>query len=226
MTFVFLLLSFLTFAKNDLVKNKLFLSALVGLLILCSSWGFLMHRTITQVSVYQLPAEMQPFFHQNLDYLVRNSVRPDQRRNADPTEETKHFIDFEAYGKDAATKMPTKWNAAVRKYPKDTLLKYGRVPFWVVTMQEKLTNAFRSGNRDSILFYATDLAHYIEDAHVPLHTTINYDGQLTDQKGLHSLWESMIPELTLDEFNLRADKKASYIKSPEREIWKTVRHSF
>ncbi|RYZ19640.1 MAG: hypothetical protein EOO10_24095, partial [Chitinophagaceae bacterium] len=208
------------------MKNKLFLSVLVGLLILCSSWGFLMHRTITQLSVYQLPTEMQPFFHQNLDYLVRNSPRPDQRRNSDPTEETKHFIDFEAYGKDGPTKMPTKWKAALAKYSEDTLLKYGHVPYWVVVMQDRLTNAFRKRHRDSILFYATDLAHYIEDAHVPLHTTLNYDGQLTDQKGLHSLWESMIPELTLDEFNLKAAKKASYLKNPETAIWKTVRHSY
>ncbi len=208
------------------MKNKFILCAAVSLLIICSSWGFLMHRTITQLSVYQLPAEMQPFFHQNLDYLVRNSVRPDQRRNTDKTEDTKHFIDFEAYGIDAAHKMPTKWEASVAKYSQDTLDKYGYVPYWVEVMQNKLTNAFRSGNKDSILFYATDMAHYIEDAHVPLHTTLNYDGQLTDQKGLHSLWESMIPELTLDEFSLKADKKASYLKSPEKAIWKTVRHSF
>jgi len=226
LTFSFLRLSFSDLCKKYLMKNKLFLTSLVIVLIVCSSWGFLMHRTITQLSVYQLPAEMQPFFHQNLDYLVRNSPRPDQRRNSDSTEDTKHFIDFEAYGKDAPNKMPTKWNAAVKKYSRDTLLKYGHVPYWVVTMQERLTNAFRKANRDSILFYATDLAHYIEDAHVPLHTTLNYDGQLTDQKGLHSLWESMIPELTLDEFNLKADKSASYLKSPEREIWKAVRHSY
>jgi hypothetical protein len=208
------------------MKNKIFLFALLALSIVCSSWGFLMHRTITQLSVYQLPQEMQPFFHQNLDYLVRNSVRPDQRRNSDATEETKHFIDFEAYGKNAPSKMPTNWYAAVVKYTKDSLLKYGYVPYWILTMQGQLTNAFRKGNRDSILFYATDLAHYIEDAHVPLHTTLNYDGQLTDQKGLHSLWESMVPELTLEEFSLKAAKKASYIKSPEKEIWKAVRHSY
>ena len=125
------------------MKNKLLLSALVGTLVICSSWGFLMHRTITQLSVYQLPTEMQPFFHQNLDYVVRNSVRPDQRRNSDSTEDTKHFIDFEAYGKDAPVRMPTKWKAAVAKFTEDTLLKYGYVPYWGVVMQDRLTNAFR-----------------------------------------------------------------------------------
>ncbi len=207
-------------------RKRVFLFALASLLVVCSSWGFLMHRTISQLSVYQLPKEMQPFFHQNMEYLVRFSVRPDQRRNSDPTEATKHFIDFEAYGEDAAHNMPINWYEAVAKYTKDSLLKYGYVPYWIVVMQDRLTDAFRKGTKDSILFYAADLSHYIQDAHVPLHTTLNYDGQLTAQKGLHSLWESLVPELTLEAFNLRADKKASYLKHPDKAIWRAVRQSF
>ncbi|HEU4903997.1 MAG TPA: zinc dependent phospholipase C family protein [Flavisolibacter sp.] len=195
-------------------------------LVICSSWGFLMHRTISQLSVYQLPKELQPFFYQNMDYLVRNAVRPDERRNGDPTEASKHFIDFEAYGNDAAHQMPLHWEAAVARYSKDSLLKYGYVPYWIMVMKARLTNAFRKGQRDSILFYAADMAHYIEDAHVPLHTSLNYDGQLTNQKGLHALWESVVPELTIEGFNLKANKKAGYLKHPERAVWKAVRHSF
>jgi len=207
-------------------RKKGLLLVAVGLLVICSSWGFLMHRTITQLSVYQLPKEVQPFFYQNMEYLVRHSVRPDERRNSDSTEATKHFIDFEAYGEDAVHKMPFDWNAAVAIYNKDSLLKYGYVPYWVIVMKDRLTNAFRKGLKDSILFYAADMAHYIEDAHVPLHTTINYDGQLSNQKGIHSLWESVVPEVTFDQFSLKADKKASYLKNPEKEIWKAVRHTF
>ncbi|GAA4732223.1 hypothetical protein GCM10023229_07580 [Flavisolibacter ginsenosidimutans] len=184
-----------------------------------------MHRTITQLSVYQLPKEMQPFFAQNMASVVRNAVRPDERRNSDPTEASKHFIDLEMYGKNAANKMPMDWDDAVAKYSKDTLLKYGYVPYWVITMKDRLTNAFRKGDRDSILFYATDLAHYVEDANVPLHTSVNYDGQLTNQKGLHSLWESTVPELMIQGFDLEGQKKAKYLKHPAKEIWKAVRRA-
>lgn len=204
-------------------KRTGLLIALALITTLCGSWGFLMHRTVTQLSVYQLPSEMQPFFHQHLEYLVRNSVRPDERRNKDDEEATKHFIDLEAFGANAAADMPLEWNAAVAKYSEDTLLKYGHVPYWVVTMQERLTAAFLQGLRDSILFYAADIAHYIEDAHVPLHTTLNYDGQLTNQKGIHSLWESTVPELTIAEFKLAANKRASYLKNPSKSIWTAVR---
>lgn len=169
---------------------------------------------------------MRPFFHQNIAYLVRYSVRPDQRRSSDSTEDTKHFIDFEAYGEDAANKMPMNWDEAVKKYSKDSLIKYGYVPYWVMVMQERLINAFKKGDKDSILFYASDLAHYIQDAHVPLHTTLNYDGQLTNQKGLHALWESVVPEVTIESFNLKADKKTTYLKNPGKAIWKALRNAF
>ena len=200
----------------------LFLAALV---LSLSSWGFLVHRTSTQLALYQLPDNLQYFFYENIDYLVRYSVRPDQRRNSDPAEGPKHFIDLERFGPNAATAMPPDWKAAVAKYGEDSLKKNGYVPYWVIDQKNKLTEAFRSGNRDSILFYATDLAHYVEDAHVPLHTTENHDGQLSGQKGMHSLWESMIPEIELSTYNLYEEHKATYLKKPEEAIWKAVREA-
>lgn len=192
---------------------------------LLSSWGFLVHKTVSQVAVYQLPKKMRPFFFSNMNYLVENAVRPDLRRNTDSTEATKHFIDFEAYGDSAAWKMPMDWDQAVKKYSKDSLLKYGYVPYHIIVMKDRLTNAFRNKIKDSILFYTADLGHYIGDANVPLHTSLNYDGQLTNQKGLHSLWESMIPELEIDQYSLKGQRKAEYLKDPKLAIWNAMRHA-
>lgn len=190
-----------------------------------SSWGFLVHKTIHQLAVYQLPATMTPFFYNNLNQLVYDAPRADIRRNTDTTEATKHFIDLEAYGPKAAYKMPIHWEDAVRIYSKDSLLKYGYLPYQVIFTKDRLTAAFHSKNKDSILFYAADLGHYIADAHVPLHTTLNYDGQLTNQKGIHSLWESMIPELEIETFNLYSNHKARYLNKPAIAIWKVIRNT-
>jgi hypothetical protein len=189
------------------------------------SWGFLVHRTVNQLAIYQLPKKIQPFFYENMDYIVKQSIRPDQRRNQDPTEAPKHFIDFEAYGDSAAWKMPLSWDDAVKKYSADTLIKYGYVPYWIMAMKEKLIRAFGAGNADSILFYATDMGHYIGDANVPLHTTINYDGQLTGQRGLHALWESMIPELEITQYQFYNHHQATYLDHPENEIWQNLRQA-
>ncbi len=198
-------------------------SVLVLTIIVLSSWGFLVHKTIHQLAVYQLPQSIAPFFYANLDKLVYDAARPDTRRNIDSTEATKHFIDIEAYGDNAIQRMPLQWNIAIKNYAKDSLLKYGYVPYQVIFTQEKLVEAFKNKNKDSIVYYAADLGHYIGDAHVPLHTTLNYDGQLTDQKGLHSLWESMIPELEIGNYNLYTKHKAKYLNKPSLAIWKAVR---
>lgn len=201
------------------------LAGLVFVVVLLSSWGFLVHRTVNQLAVYELPKDMRVFFYANMDYLVRHSVRPDLRRNEDSTEDKKHFIDFEAFGDSAAWKMPYTWNDAVKLYTKDSLKEYGYVPYHIMVVKEQLTNAFSKRIRDSILFYAADLAHYIADAHVPLHTTLNYDGQLTNQKGLHSLWESFIPELELDHFDLRSRHPATYLANPAQSVWNALRQA-
>jgi hypothetical protein len=210
--------------SNIFTTRKLVYLFVVAILFFgLSSWGFLVHRTIHQIAIYSLPSPLQSFFYQDMTYLVANSTRPDTRRNTDKTEATKHFIDLEAFGPNAANEMPLYWEAAVKLYSKDTLLKYGWVPYLIIEQLEKLTNAFRSKNKDSILFYAADLGHYIGDAHVPLHTSINYDGQLTGQKGLHSLWESFVPELRIDQYQLYNPHIAKYIKNPNKAIWLDIR---
>src|SRR5579863_4400567 len=131
-------------------KLRFFLGTFILLMTsaLCFGWGFLVHRTVAQLSVYQLPKEMRPFFYMNMNYLVTESIGPDVRRNSDPSENPKHFIDAENYGDSALWKMPLRWDDAVRIYSKDTLMKYGYVPYQVIMMKEKLTQAFRDKNKD------------------------------------------------------------------------------
>lgn len=209
-------------------NKPLFLRVTAIIIMLgCCSWGFLAHKTIHQLAIYSLPKKMGIFFHKNLDYQVYNSVRPDVRRNGDKTEATKHFIDIDApiFGENSLETMPKTWEEAVLKYSEDTLRKYGTVPWEIIQLQTKLTNSFRNKLKDSILYYSADLGHYISDAHVPLHTTVNYDGQLTNQRGLHSLWESTVPEMNIENYNLYQDHKARYLKDPLTEIWVKIKES-
>jgi hypothetical protein len=205
----------------------LFKIAASVVILSCCSWGFLAHKTIHQLAIYSLPKKLQTFFFKNVDYLVYNSVRPDVRRKDDPSEATKHFIDIDApiFGEHSLDSMPKTWDEAVIKYSADTLRKYGTVPWEIIKLQEKLTNSFRNKLKDSILYYSADLGHYIADAHVPLHTTVNYDGQLSNQRGLHSLWESTVPEMNIDTYNLYQNHKAKYVKYPIEVIWQKIRES-
>jgi hypothetical protein len=203
------------------------LSLVVGVLLIftCSSWGYLVHRTVAQLAIYELPSPMIRFFWKNKDSIVSQSIRPDVRRNSVKEEAPRHFIDLENYGDSAAWKMPMTKAEAIRLYSFDTLYKYGYVPYVVQDVLQQLTDAFRKGDKDSILFYAIDLCHYIGDANVPLHTSSNFDGQLSGQRGLHSLWESTVPDQLMNGYHLRDGHKAQYVGDPAVAVWESVRRA-
>ncbi|HVU54622.1 MAG TPA: zinc dependent phospholipase C family protein [Puia sp.] len=208
--------------------KRIHFSLIVGLLLIlaCSSWGFLVHRTVAQLAIYELPSSMRAFFWKNKDSIVSQSVRPDVRRNSDKTEGPRHFIDIENYGDSAEWKMPLTKAEAIRIYSLDTLHKYGYVPYVVQDVLQQLTDAFRKGSdKDSILFYAIELCHYIGDANVPLHTSSNYDGQFTGQRGLHALWESTVPDQLMNGYKLRDGHKATYVADPAASVWASVRRA-
>ncbi|WP_310397727.1 zinc dependent phospholipase C family protein [Hymenobacter sp.] len=210
--------------------KKTLLPLLLAALLLAhgtaSAWGFFGHRIITQVAVYELPASMQAFYYRHLPELVRQSTVPDERRNDDPAEAPKHYIDMDHYSEnDPFGKVPQQYDKAVEKFSADTLKKYGTVPWVVLETKEKLTEAFRQRDTLGIVKYSAELSHYVGDAFVPLHTTINYDGQLTDQKGLHNLWESQLPERFINDYKLDGEP-AAYVKDPLAAIWVVLQQSY
>ncbi len=197
------------------------------ILVLCSSWGFLAHKTLQQVSIYQLPDGLASYFYANQDYVVQQSIRPDVRRKDDKLEDAKHYLDMDAdlFGANYKTDIPHDFNAAVKKYTLDSLRKEGLVPWEVTRVYGRLVHAFKNELRDSVLFYAADLGHYVADAHVPLHTTKNHDGQLTGQKGMHVLWESLVPEDQLQTYTLSQVEGVQYIAKPQDFIFQILLES-
>ncbi len=104
----------------------------------------------------------------------------------------------------------------------DHFSEYGIVPYHLMAMQWRLTEAFRAKDEKRILRLAAEMGHYVADAHVPLHTTENYNGQLTDQLGIHAFWESRLPELFADEEYDYFVGRAEYIENPQAYYWDIV----
>jgi len=104
----------------------------------------------------------------------------------------------------------------------DSLTEYGILPYSLVYTYDQLVRAFDSKNINRILRHTADLGHYVGDAHVPLHTTINYNGQLTNQDGIHAFWESRLPELfALDNYDFLVGQ-AEYIPDMKGYFWEIV----
>lgn len=105
---------------------------------------------------------------------------------------------------------------------KDNFTAYGILPFHIEVMQKRLTQAFYNRNINAILWLSSEIGHYISDGHVPLHTTENYNGQMTNQLGLHAFWESRLPELFADQEYDFFVGKPEYIDNLNEWVWDIV----
>ncbi len=197
----------------------------LSLILLCSSWGFYAHYRINRLAVFILPKAMSGFYRANIDFITAHAVSADKKRYVDSTEAPRHYLDADHYGKKPFRLIPERWKDAVLKFSEDTLNKYGIVPWSIQSNYYWLVKAFKEHDTSRILTTSANLAHYIADAHVPLHLIQNHDGQLTNQNGTHALWESRIPELFANNYNCYTGK-ARYIESPIKEAFKICRTSF
>ncbi|WP_373522730.1 zinc dependent phospholipase C family protein [Aquiflexum sp.] len=185
------------------------------------AWGFFAHRKINRLAVYTLPPEMIGFFKANIEFITENAVNPDRRRYAVQGEAEKHFLDADAYGDSAVFNLPRYWNQALELFTEKELRAHGIGPWNAYHTKIQLTEAFKRKDAKAILRLAADLGHYIADINVPLHTTKNYNGQLTGQYGIHAFWESRVPELLSDNFDFFVGK-ATYLEKPQLTAWDAV----
>jgi hypothetical protein len=197
----------------------------VIILVFCSSWGFFAHYRIHRLAVFTLPKAMTGFYKSNIEFITEHSISADKKRYVDSAEAPHHFFDADHYGKQPFRDMPQHWVDAAAKYSSDTLNKYGTVPWAIASNYYWLVKAFKAHDTTGILITSANLGHYISDAHVPLHLTQNYDGQLTNQTGIHGLWESRLPELFSNNYNYNVGK-ARYIANPLAEAFKICRSSY
>lgn len=207
------------------MKKLLLITVLVLTCNKLFPWGFYAHKQINYYAVFLLPPEMLVLYKPNINFLSDHAVDPDKRRYAVAAEGARHYIDIDHYGVYPFDSLPRTWTNALKKYNKDTLQKYGIVPWHIQTMLFRLTAAFKEKDQAKILKLSADIGHYIADSHVPLHVCSNHNGQLTNQHGIHGFWESRIPELlaaTSWDFFLG---KASYITNPVSFAWARVLES-
>lgn len=163
-------------------------------------WGFSAHQQITESALSQTPETLQSILNTVSDSVISRSVEPDLIRDDHPEEYPNHFIDIDYYGKYPYPELPREYSAAVTKFSEDTVRKYGTLPWRIKECTDSLSVAMRTGERDGIVKWSAYLAHYIADAHQPLHAALNYDGQLTGNTGIHSRYETGMVDLYMKKY--------------------------
>jgi hypothetical protein len=169
------------------------------------AWGFEAHKLIADRAIELLPEALRGLFQARRAFIVERSVDPDLWRNAGwEAEPPNHFLDMdhEAFGQFPFDGLPRDYTAAVQKFGREFVHEQGLLPWRVQEFYGKLQRAFASlaqPNRptyalDDIVYFSAILTHYVADGHVPLHAVVNYDGQETGQRGVHSRWEAELFE--------------------------------
>jgi len=186
------------------------------------AWGFEAHHFIMDRAIALLPPELRPLFEKNRAMVVERAIDPDTWRTAGFAEEPpNHFldIDWEGYGKYPFAALPRSYDEAVAKFGKDRITQEGTLPWRTEEMYGNLRRSFESIARGNgfaqldVLLLSASLAHYISDAHVPLHGVSNYNGQLSAQLGVHNRWESTMFERYRDRLTI-APKPIPPITNP------------
>ncbi len=203
--------------KGPKILNKtiaavaaLFLAA--GLTPRASAWGKTGHIYANSAAVGTLPPEtsLAKFFGANQAFLAAHSSDPDAWRDKQhvPGEGPHHFIDLDAYGTPsdfALLNLPVKRADADAKFGHDLVESKGTVDWTIDLWTSRLAGAMKGSDPDLILADAAILGHYVADAHVPFHSAVNYDGQLSGQRGIHARFEEEMVHSTIKPADLTPD---------------------
>lgn len=206
------------------MKKTCFYIALLFAPLLLGSWGFFAHRLINRTAVFSLPKEMAAFYKRHIEYITEHAIDPDKRCYVDTLESTRHYIDLEDLDDARTDTAAIHWSHAVARFTERKLKAAGIIPWQIELTYRRLTDAMYARDPTRILRYAADLGHYVSDAHVPLHTTRNYNGQFTNQRGIHAFWETRLPERFAADYDLWIGR-AVYVSAVLDEAWTIVRES-
>ena len=167
------------------------------------AWGMDVHRWITSRAIEGLPPELKPYFAERSAFIIEHSADPDLWRIVGlkgdlGDEDPNHFLDIDGLdGPRPFAHVPRDWSAYVAKYGVDRTNKAGRLPWRAEEIYNIIVARFKDVAKggqpyaaENAVYASAVLAHYIEDAHQPFHAVINYDGQATNQRGIHSRFET------------------------------------
>jgi hypothetical protein len=195
------------------------------------AWGFEAHRFVMDRAIALLPDPLRPLFEQHRAMAVERAIDPDTWINAGyEAEGPNHFLDldWEGYGKFPFNELPHDFTAAVAKFGRQRIEENGTVPWRAEEFYGNLRRAFEGYERRGkfgqfhIIFFSSTLAHYVSDAHVPFHAVLNYDGQLSNQHGIHARFESIMFERYRDRLTI-APKPATPISNPREYLFDVLK---
>ena len=175
-----------------LSRAAVLLVLLLGCPTRASAWGFVAHRIITDNAARGMPEPLASFYAAVAADLSDASIQPDSALRAaeGDAEARRHYIDLEELGEPPYRDLPATEQEARDRFGDRAVEGAGLLPWRVGQVHARLARAFKDRDRQQAITMSGWLSHYVADAHQPLHTTRNHDGQETCNTGVHAAFES------------------------------------
>ncbi len=171
-------------------KNKIALLIIFICATFFIGWGWIGHSIINFNTIQSALPEMD-FFELWADSLAAHASDADYRRQSDPDEGPRHYIDIDNYPEFIGTGMINQdFDSLVAIHGNNFVIDQGILPWAILRKIDSLQTAFENDEWHTAMLHASDLGHYIGDGNMALHLTRNYNGQYTGQNGIHSRYES------------------------------------
>lgn len=165
------------------------LIAFMAMSSLAFGWGRTGHQIINGSFGKFLPASLR-FISDNSSYYIAHASDADSRKSSDPSESPKHYIDIDYYPEFGLGNLSHDYDSLCAEYGAATVVDNGTLPWAIRSTYNALVVSMESQDWENANRLIADLGHYIGDAFQPLHCTQNYDGAMTNNRGIHSRFES------------------------------------
>jgi hypothetical protein len=144
---------------------------------------------VNAAAVENLPEPLRSYFRARQAYLVEHASDPDRLARESAKERPHHYTEVEAYDSFPFRVFRLEF-VEERRGPTSTQLQHGDSIWQIERFTLRLAEALRRRKWSEADQAALFTAHYACDLTQPLHTVINYDGQLTHQQGIHARFET------------------------------------
>jgi hypothetical protein len=167
-----------------------------------NAWGERGHRLVNAAAVNNLPEPLKSYFRARLSYLLEHASDPDHLARENPEERPHHYTEIEAYDSYPFEQFKAQF-VDQRRAPSSQQFQHGDSIWQIERSTLRLSGDLRrrrwsDADRDAVF-----AAHYACDLTQPLHTVLNYDGQLTRQAGIHARFETTLVNTLADGWVLR-----------------------
>ena len=199
---------------------------LLGMLVVLSfgwasgslAWDDSAGRLVLEKAIEGLPKQIRKFYEQRevvLFDLITDPIRMGQRL----TFEIDRLDEF------PFDDIPEDWELALRRFGEETIQEAGDLPWRLIETHEKLVEAFKQVDVESIEKLSAEIAYMVGELHNPVNVSKYGDGEPIDQAGMRERFDERLLEVYGEK--LKFDTPAAvFLDRPSEYVFNIPRRAY